>query len=101
MPEALQEHLQGAKALSTTDLQTLATQQLVDAVERSASDDLLTGYHFTDGYRRIIVVEGLARGAMQLLFEVRSPLEPSYFLHPETLHTWAKMLILQRQRFLN
>lgn len=77
MPAALQQHLNCAKALSTTDLQTLATQQLEDAVERSATADLLTGYHFTDGRRRIIVVEGLARGAMHLLFEVEHLIEPA------------------------
>ena len=70
MPETLQVHLNDAKALTTTNLQTLATQQLEGAVERSATDDLLTGYHFTDGCQRIIVVEGLSRGAMKLLFEV-------------------------------
>lgn len=71
LPAELQQLLKLAKALSTTDLQTLATQQLDDTVEHSATDDLITGYHCTDGYRRIIVVEGLASKAMRHIFEVQ------------------------------
>jgi hypothetical protein len=66
----LQHLLSCAKLLTTTDLQTLATYQLENTVERSADADLLTGYHFTDGCRRIIVLEGLADRAMRLIFEV-------------------------------
>ncbi len=46
-------------------VQSLSTQQLSAAQSTDPTLDILTGFHMVDGCERIIVVEGLAGGAME------------------------------------
>ncbi|KAL6762514.1 hypothetical protein V8C86DRAFT_2518926 [Haematococcus lacustris] len=67
--EALEGVLQGLEAV-TLDMrlnQALSTYKLSEEQAADPDLDLLTGFHLVDGRRRLIVLEGLASGAMKLV----------------------------------
>ena len=53
-----------------TVLQTLATSQLPPEKWADGTEDLLTGFHVVAGERRLVVLEGLAEGAMTWIADV-------------------------------
>jgi hypothetical protein len=89
LPPCLRIHLERTANLSTTLLQMLATHEVAESDQNSNSDDLLTGFHFTDGRLRIIVVEGRADAAMKwLIFEVGWIPDTCSHHHSKALTVW-------------
>ncbi|KAG2498371.1 hypothetical protein HYH03_003630 [Edaphochlamys debaryana] len=54
-------------SLEMRELQALSTAQLTPEQAKDRELDLLTGWHLVDGRERIVVVEGLAEGAMEIV----------------------------------
>lgn len=54
-------------SLELRELQALSTAQLTPEQAADRQLDLLTGWHLVDGRERVIVVEGLAEGAMKIV----------------------------------